>query len=120
MTSFLISHPGVQINAVFEIGVMGAGVINAFSSLGKTVPPVADGGCQGGDLSWWLAHKSSYKAVGQCVNGFQSAYGEFRVLLRILGGKGLLLNSVPLPRTDGDGRQHRAIRNPRKVAQLER
>jgi ribose transport system substrate-binding protein len=97
VTSFLTSHPGMNINAVIQSGVMGAGVIDAFQSLGKTVPPISDGGCQGGDLSWWLAHKSSYKTVAQCYNGFQDSYAEFRILLRILGGKGIKLNSISLP-----------------------
>lgn len=97
VTSFISSHPGLPINGVAEIGVMGAGVMSAFQSLGKTVPPVADGGCEGGDLSWWLAHKSTYSTTAGCTNGFQVAYDEIRIALRILGGKGLKLNSVPLP-----------------------
>ncbi len=97
VTSYLISHPGQKIDAVFQIGVMGAGVIDAFQSLGKTVPPISLGGCQGGDLSWWLAHKDQYKTVAQCFNGFQQSYSELRILMRILGGKGVRLNSITLP-----------------------
>jgi ribose transport system substrate-binding protein len=97
VTSFLTSHPGLPVNAVIQNGVMAAGVIDAFQSLGKPVPPISGGGCQGGDLSWWLAHKSSYSTTAQCYNGFQDSYDEMRILFRILGGKQVKLNSIALP-----------------------
>jgi ribose transport system substrate-binding protein len=93
---FLQSHPGLKIDAVVQNGIMMGGIVDAFQTAGKEVPPISDGGCQGGDLSWWLAHKDSYKTVGVCFNGYQTAYTEFRLLLRILGGKGLLLRDIAI------------------------
>jgi ribose transport system substrate-binding protein len=93
---FLQSHPGLKIDAVVQNGIMMGGIVDAFQTAGKKVPPISDGGCQGGDLSWWLAHKDSYQTVGVCFNGYQTAYTEFRLLLRILGGKGLLLRDIAI------------------------
>jgi len=94
--SFLASHPGLTINAVIQNGIMMAGIVDAFQTAGDPVPPISDGGCQGGDLSWWLGHKATYKTVGVCFNGFQTAYSEFRILLRVLGGDGLKVNDVAI------------------------
>jgi ribose transport system substrate-binding protein len=93
---FLQSHPGLKIDAVVQNGIMMGGIVDAFQTAGKEVPPISDGGCQGGDLSWWLAHKDSYQTVGVCFNGYQTAYTEFRLLLRVLGGKGPLLRDIAI------------------------
>jgi ribose transport system substrate-binding protein len=93
---FLTSHPGMPINAVVQNGIMMAGIVDAFQSAGKPVPAISDGGCQGADLSWWLAHASSYKTVGVCFNGYQTAYTELRLLFRVLAGKGPLLNDIAI------------------------
>jgi ribose transport system substrate-binding protein len=93
---FLQSHPGLKIDAVVQNGIMMGGIVDAFQTAGKKVPPISDGGCQGGDLSWWLAHKDSYQTVGVCFNGYQTAYTEFRLLLRVLGGKGPLLRDIAI------------------------
>ena len=87
VTSFIAAHPGVKINVVLQNGAMMAGIIGAFESAGLPVPPIADGGCQGGDLSWWLAHKSTYSTIGTCNSGFQTAYTAIQVLFRVLGGR---------------------------------
>ena len=94
--SFLAAHPGLKIDAVVQNGIMMAGIVDAFQTAGVPVPPISDGGCQGGDLSWWLAHKSSYKTVGVCFNGFQTAYSEFRILLRTLAGDGPKVNDIAI------------------------
>jgi ribose transport system substrate-binding protein len=95
--SFLTAHPGLTINAVIQNGIMMAGIVDAFQTAGITpVPPISDGGCQGGDLSWWLAHQASYKTVGVCFNGYQTAYSELRILFRVLGGKGPKVNDVAI------------------------
>jgi ribose transport system substrate-binding protein len=93
---FLASHPGLKIDAVIQNGAMMAGVIQAYESTGKTVPLISEGGCQGGDLSWWLAHKATYKTYATCNNGFQVAWVNMRVLFRILGGKGVKLRDISL------------------------
>ena len=72
---------------------------------------IADGECGGGDLSWWLAHKSTYKTVGGCFNGYQGAYTFFNVTLRVLDNKGPKYNILEMPdhrhhqREPGDVRQ---------------
>src|SRR5262249_38970167 len=86
VTSWIAAHPGVKVNLVLQNGAMMAGIIGAFEAAGVPVPPIADGGCQGGDLSWWLAHKSTYSTVGTCNSGFQTAYTAIQVLFRILSG----------------------------------
>ena len=96
VTAFLAAHPGLKIDAVVQNGIMMAGIVDAFQTAGVPVPPISDGGCQGGDLSWWLQHKSTYKTVGVCFNGFQTAYSEFRILLRVLSGHSLKLNDVAI------------------------
>jgi ribose transport system substrate-binding protein len=97
--SFLASHPGLKIDMVTQYGTMMGATIDAFQTAHRPVPPIADGGCVGGELSWWLAHKATYKTVGTCYNGFQTAYTQIRVLFRILGGMGLKTNSIALTPT---------------------
>jgi ribose transport system substrate-binding protein len=92
---FLASHPE-KIDFVASEGADMAGIIAAFEQAGRPVPPMPfDGGTTGGDLAWWAAHKSTYKAaVGYVVGGKQVAYTEFRILLRVLGGKGLKIRDI--------------------------
>jgi ribose transport system substrate-binding protein len=93
---YLASHPA-PLDAVLQNGSMGEGIIGAFQQTGHKVPPISLGGCEGGDLSWWLAHKSTYQTVGTCDNGPQTMYTTFRVLIRVLGGDGLKVNAISLP-----------------------
>jgi ABC-type sugar transport system substrate-binding protein len=93
---WLAAHPGVEIAAVLQHGVMSSGIISAFEQAGRTVPPISFGGCQGGELSWWLAH-STYRTVGTCFNGRQNGWSEFRLLLRILAGNGLKVGDISVP-----------------------
>jgi ABC-type sugar transport system substrate-binding protein len=92
---FLASHPE-KIDFVASEGADMAGIIAAFQQVGRPVPPSKGiGGTTGGDLAWWAAHKGNYKAaVGYVVGGKQVAYTEFRILLRVLGGKGLKLRDI--------------------------
>ncbi|HEY1778200.1 MAG TPA: substrate-binding domain-containing protein [Solirubrobacteraceae bacterium] len=97
VSQWLAAHPTTKISAVFQNGVMMAGVVEAFQSAGLHVPPVSDGGCQGGDLSWWLAHKSGYKTAGVCISGNATAWSTIRVLFRILAGDGLKTRDIAVP-----------------------
>jgi ribose transport system substrate-binding protein len=96
VAEYLASHPEPLAGAIQD-GGMAAGVIEAFQAAGLKVPPVADGECYAGDLSWWLAHKSSYQAVGGCFNGFQGSYTYFNVALRVLDNKGPKLSVLEMP-----------------------
>ena len=95
--SWLTSHPGVNINLVIQNGAMMAGVVEAFQAAGKPVPVIDDGGCQGGDLSWWLANKAKYKTVGTCNNGFQATYTAFHFMFRVLAGDRLKIRDIAVP-----------------------
>ena len=98
VSQYIASHPQ-PIAGVLQDGGMMAGVVQAFEANGLKVPVIADGQCGGGDLSWWLAHKDSYKTVGGCINGYQGAYTYFNVALRILANKGPKLNVLEMPIT---------------------
>ncbi len=96
VSQYIAAHPG-QINGVLQDGGMAAGVIDAFQSAGQKVPVISDGECYAGDLSWWLAHKSTYKTVGGCFNGYQGAYVFFNTALRILAGDGPKYQTLEIP-----------------------
>jgi ribose transport system substrate-binding protein len=96
VSQYIASHPQPLAGAIQDGGMM-AGVIEAFEAAGIKVPPISGGECYGGDLSWWLAHKSTYKTVAQCFNGFQGAYVYFDVALRILDNKGPKYNVLEMP-----------------------
>jgi ABC-type sugar transport system substrate-binding protein len=96
VAQYIASHPQ-PLAGVIQDGGMMSGVIQAFESTGATVPVIADGECGGGDLSWWLAHKDSYKTVAGCFNGFQGAYTYMDVTLRVLDNKGPKYNVLEMP-----------------------
>ena len=96
VAQYIASHPQ-PLAGVIQDGGMMSGVIQAFESTGATVPVIADGECGGGDLSWWLAHKDSYKTVAGCFNGFQGAYTYMDVTLRVLDNKGPKYNVLSMP-----------------------
>lgn len=91
--SFLAAHPET-INLVFQSSV-GSGVIEAFQEAGKPLPVMNFGGTVGGDLSYWVAHKSQFNdSVAGLNGGFQIAYSAFHIGLRVLAGDGLKVNSI--------------------------
>jgi ABC-type sugar transport system substrate-binding protein len=96
VSQYIASHPQ-PIDGLIQDGGMMAGIVQAFEANGLKVPTIADGECGGGDLSWWLAHKSTYKTVAGCFNGFQGAYTYFNVTLRVLANKGPKLNVLEMP-----------------------
>jgi ABC-type sugar transport system substrate-binding protein len=98
VAQYIASHPQ-PLAGVLQDGGMMAGIVQAFEANGQKVPVIADGQCGGGDLSWWLSHKDSYKTVGGCINGFQGAYTYFNVTLRVLDNKGPKVNILSMPIT---------------------
>ena len=96
VSQYIAAHPQPLAGAIQDGGMM-AGVIEAFQAAGVKVPPISGGECYGGDLSWWLSHKSTYKTVAQCFNGYQGAYTYFSVALRILDNKGPKYNVLEMP-----------------------
>jgi ribose transport system substrate-binding protein len=93
---WLTSHPGVQVSAVFDASGI-SGVIEAFQEAGRPIPVITFAGSTGGDRTWWLDHKSTYTTYGQWFTGSQTATTAFRILLRILGGKGLKVRDIAIP-----------------------
>ncbi|HUZ19454.1 MAG TPA: substrate-binding domain-containing protein [Acidimicrobiales bacterium] len=93
---FFASHPDAKLAAVLQNGATMVGILEAYIAAGKTPPPIDDGGCGGGELAWWWAHRSTYKTVGTCFNGFQTGYTVTKALVRVLGGKGLKVNGIPV------------------------
>ena len=96
VSQYLAAHPQ-SVQGVLQDGGMMAGTIEAFQAEGKQVPVISDGECQAGDLSWWLAHKSTYKTVAGCFNGYQGAYVFFNTALRILAGDGPKYQTLEIP-----------------------
>ena len=96
VAEYLSSHPQQLAGAVQDGGMM-SGIIEAFQADGLKVPTIADGECGGGDLSWWLAHKTIYRTVAGCFNGFQGSYTYFDVALRVLDNKGPKYNVLEMP-----------------------
>lgn len=96
VAQYLAAHPQPLAGAIQDGGMM-SGIIEAFQAQGLKVPVIADGECYAGDLSWWLSHKSSYKTVAQCFNGFQGSYVYWNVTMRILANKGPKYNVLEMP-----------------------
>jgi ribose transport system substrate-binding protein len=96
VAQYIAAHPQPLAGAVQDGGMM-SGIIEAFQAQGTKVPVIADGECYAGDLSWWLAHKSTYKTVAQCFNGFQGSYVYWNVTMRILDNKGPKYNVLEMP-----------------------
>jgi ribose transport system substrate-binding protein len=96
VAEYLAAHPASVAGAIQDGGMM-SGIIEAFQAQGLNVPVIADGECYAGDLSWWLAHKSSYKTVAQCFNGYQGSYVYWDVTMRILDNKGPKYNVLEMP-----------------------
>jgi ABC-type sugar transport system substrate-binding protein len=93
---YLASHPQ-RIDAVLQNGIMAQGIIQAFEQAGREVPPVTMVGAQAGELSWFKDHvRDGYKTAGSAYNGIQQADAAWRVLMRILDGKGLKVTDIPL------------------------
>jgi ribose transport system substrate-binding protein len=96
VSQYIAAHPQPLAGLIQDGGMM-SGIVQAFESNGLKVPVIADGECGGGDLSWWLAHKSTYKTVAGCFNGYQGAYTYFNVALRVLANKGPKLDVLEMP-----------------------
>jgi ribose transport system substrate-binding protein len=97
VVKWLAANPDTKVDAVIQHGIMMAGVIQAFQQAGRPVPPISGGGCQGGELSWWLRNRKTYNSVATCFNGTQTAWSEFRLLARILDGRGLRVRDIHIP-----------------------
>ncbi|HWL02193.1 MAG TPA: substrate-binding domain-containing protein [Microbacteriaceae bacterium] len=96
LVTFLASHPE-QIDAVLQIGTMGAGVWDAFASVGRPAPLVIDVGTTAASLAYWdQALASGYQGVGVPETAIQVVDSVWDVLLRTMAGEQPILNQIPV------------------------
>jgi ribose transport system substrate-binding protein len=87
---FLATHPsGVQ--GVFQAGVMGLGVLGAFTQTGHTPPPMSDQAASQGAIAYWHNHPE-YNMFATLVPDTDLGGAAARVALRMLDGDGIKLN----------------------------
>ena len=94
--SFLSSHPE-PVTGAWEAGGMATPIVNAFTKLGRTVPPIAGNTPPAGFLGYWASRASSgYKSYMYTVSegglGTTTAY----VAGKMLKGDGVRINSIVL------------------------
>jgi ribose transport system substrate-binding protein len=94
--SFLASHPGMKIDAVLEAGGMAPGILDAFIQNGSDMPAVSIAPCTTGVLSWWLENMDKTKNSATCFDGYQTAWSNWNVALRVLAGNGPKVNGISI------------------------
>ncbi|MDQ6730742.1 MAG: substrate-binding domain-containing protein [Actinomycetota bacterium] len=96
---YLATHPG-KLAGVTQGGTMAPGIINAFTSSGRPVPPVSDIAAIQGSLAYWRHHLSTYHGIGTGPGPQALVRATVSVVRRTLAGQGPLVNkffgSVPL------------------------
>jgi len=96
LVTFLASHPE-KIDAVVQIGTMGAGVWDAFQSVGRPAPLVVDIGTTAASLAYWKqAEASGYQGVGVPETAKQVVDAVWDVLQRVMAGQKPMLNQIPV------------------------
>jgi len=96
LVTFLASHPE-QIDAVLQIGTMGAGVWDAFESVGRPAPVVIDIGTTAASLAYWKqAEADGYVGVGVPETAKQVVDSVWDVLQRVMAGEKPLVNQIPV------------------------
>lgn len=95
---WLATHPG-KIAGVAQGGTMAPGIIGAFTSSGRPVPPVVDVAAVQGSLAYWRDHRKTYHGVGTGPGPGSLVRATISVLRRTLAGQGPLVNKFfgPLP-----------------------
>ncbi len=96
LVTFLASHPE-QIDAVLQIGTMGAGVWYAFESVGRPAPLVVDIGTTAASVAYWdEALADGYQGVGVPETAVQVVDSVWGVLERVMAGEQPILNQIPV------------------------
>lgn len=96
LVTFLASHPG-DIDAVLQIGTMGAGVWDAFESVGREAPLVIDIGTTAASVAYWdQATEDGYVGVGVPETATQVVQSVWDVLERVMAGEKPILNQIPV------------------------
>jgi ribose transport system substrate-binding protein len=94
--SFLASHPGTKIDAVLEAGGMAPGIMDAFIQNGSGMPAVSIAPCTTGVLSWWLENIDKTSQSATCFDGYQTAWSNWGVMMRVLNGNGPKVNAISI------------------------
>jgi len=95
LVTFLASHPE-QIDAVLSVSTQGAGVWDAFQSVGRPYPIVVDVGTTAASLAHWdKATADGYAGVGVAETAKQVMGSIWDVLLRTMAGEKPILNQIP-------------------------
>ncbi len=110
---FLVSHPEPLAGVMTQGGEF-AGTVEALQAAGKSIPPISDVEAAGGDLSWWLARKSSYSTYGQGINGFQAGYTFMNIALKILSNDEPKYNIIEIPAVTFDNKDLATYAKPGK------
>jgi ribose transport system substrate-binding protein len=95
---FLATHPA-QLAAVQQTGGMGKGVLSAFMSTGRPIPPIGLIGAERAMLSYWQEHRGSYHTVAVPQSARNNAAAAVSIGLRTLLGQGPKVNSFVGPVT---------------------
>jgi len=98
LTTFLASHPE-DIDLVYQVASMGAGVFSAFDDSGRDAPVVVDLLATAASLAWWDRLREEQDYTGIATTGGGSLAGEaiFEVALRVIKGEGPAINQFPWP-----------------------
>ncbi|HEY2651793.1 MAG TPA: substrate-binding domain-containing protein [Solirubrobacteraceae bacterium] len=92
---YLATHPA-QLAGVIDEGVMGPGILGAFSQTGRTPPPLADGDAAQGVLAYWHEHPS-YKMTAMINPDVEVGQVTGEVALKMLEGAGVKINTLLSP-----------------------
>lgn len=97
MTSFLTSHPE-QIDMVYQVASMGAGVFAAFADAGRDdLPVVIDNLPTAASLAWWEQLRADgYDGLAMPGTGTQFGEALWDVALRTMKGQGPKINQIAL------------------------
>lgn len=94
--TWLSSHAQPVAGAV-EAAVMGTGIIQAFQQTGRPQPVLGNIQAGAGDLAYWKAHESSYKALGTGVGPADLGRATAYTVSHILSGHGPKVNEIVAP-----------------------
>jgi ABC-type sugar transport system substrate-binding protein len=90
---FLATHPQ-KVNMVFASGPFVPGMMQAFQSTGRPVPPAVDMGGTKGAMGYWRQNKGAYQGLAMGVPSTGYANAVVSTTLRTLEGQGPLTNDL--------------------------
>lgn len=94
--TYLTSHPQPVAGAVQTAG-MTAGIVQAFQQTGRPQPAHVNVDPSQGDLAYWTAHKSSFKAIAFTVPAQDVARAAAYTVTQLLSGHGPKISELSEP-----------------------